>query len=387
MKKLLVLFVLLAIISSAVYAGDNQSAKFIRLLSRNAATDSIDSAYFNPAGTAFLQKGLHIQLNGQTVRLRYSHEKSPTTYTMSTWVPFIPAAYAGYSGGNWAIFAGYNIPRGGGTVKWDSAKFPANKEFTAFMDGGLEGSSSTHVLSVGGSYAFSPVFAVGARFDASFPEVKYEANFTIPPVGGVDVGGVAKLAKSGTGFGGALGVHLQPNEATSASLTIESMQEIELKEKSSSGAPGTSEFLKDIVPGNADSPWAIRLGFSYAFPFGLEIPVSLKYSFWKALDAENNRDEIMAAVGLRFWLSERFEISVGGSYANGNTPKDKLDRTFLDPELDNLTIGGGIGWEIFDNFNLDVGLLYPIYLQADGKVYKKLNKQVIDIGLGIGYVF
>ena len=380
MKKLLVLFVLLAIISSAVYAGDNQSAKFIRLLSRNAATDSIDSAYFNPAGTAFLQKGFHIQLNGQTVRLRYSHELSSTAYTMSTWVPFIPAAYAGYSGGNWAIFAGYNIPRGGGTVKWDSVKFPANKELTAFIDGGLEGSSSTHVLSVGGSYAFSPVFAVGARFDASFPEVKSEAN--VPALGGA-----AKLAKSGTGFGGALGVHLQPNEATSASLTIESMQEIELKEKSSSGKPGTLGVLKSDAPGNADSPWAIRLGFSYAFPFGLEIPVSLKYSFWKALDDENNRDEIMAAVGLRFWLSERFEISVGGSYANGNTPKDKLDGTFLDPELDNLTIGGGIGWEIFDNFNLDVGLLYPIYLQADGEAYKKLNKQVIDIGLGIGYVF
>jgi len=379
-KKLLVLFVLLAIISSAVYAGDNQSAKFIRLLSRNAATDSIDSAYFNPAGTAFLQKGFHIQLNGQTVRLRYSHELSSTAYTMSTWVPFIPAAYAGYSGGNWAIFAGYNIPRGGGTVKWDSVKFPANKELTAFIDGGLEGSSSTHVLSVGGSYAFSPVFAVGARFDASFPEVKSEAN--VPALGGA-----AKLAKSGTGFGGALGVHLQPNEATSASLTIESMQEIELKEKSSSGKPGTLGVLKSDAPGNADSPWAIRLGFSYAFPFGLEIPVSLKYSFWKALDDENNRDEIMAAVGLRFWLSERFEISVGGSYANGNTPKDKLDGTFLDPELDNLTIGGGIGWEIFDNFNLDVGLLYPIYLQADGEAYKKLNKQVIDIGLGIGYVF
>ena len=380
MKKLLVLFVLLAIISSAVYAGDNQSAKFIRLLSRNAATDSIDSAYFNPAGTAFLQKGFHIQLNGQTVRLRYSHELSSTAYTMSTWVPFIPAAYAGYSGGNWAIFAGYNIPRGGGTVKWDSVKFPANKELTAFIDGGVEGSSSTHVLSVGGSYALSPVFAVGARFDASFPEVKSEAN--VPALGGA-----AKLAKSGTGFGGALGVHLQPNEATSASLTIESMQEIELKEKSSSGKPGTLGVLKSDAPGNADSPWAIRLGFSYAFPFGLEIPVSLKYSFWKALDDENNRDEIMAAVGLRFWLSERFEISVGGSYANGNTPKDKLDGTFLDPELDNLTIGGGIGWEIFDNFNLDVGLLYPIYLQADGKAYKKLNKQVIDIGLGIGYVF
>jgi len=71
------------------------------------------------------------------------------------------------------------------------------KESEKFVSGGFEGSSSTHVLSVGGSYAFFPVFAVGARFDASFPE----ANLTIPPASSsLGASGVAKQAKSGTGF-------------------------------------------------------------------------------------------------------------------------------------------------------------------------------------------
>jgi len=53
------------------------------------------------------------------------------------------------------------------------------------------------MLSVGGSYAFFPVFAAGARFDASFPE----ANLTIPPASSsLGASGVAKQAKSGTGF-------------------------------------------------------------------------------------------------------------------------------------------------------------------------------------------
>jgi len=52
-----------------------------------------------------------------------------------------------------------------------------------------------------------------------------------------------------------------------------------------------------------------------------------------------------------------------------------------------ITIGGGIGWKIFDNFNIDVGLLYPVLFPIDGRDFKKLNKQFMDIGLGIGCVF
>jgi len=111
------------------------------------------------------------------------------------------------------------------------------------------------------------------------------------------------------------------------------MQKIELKEKLSSGATGTSNVLKDAAPDNADSPWAIRLGFSYAFPSGLEIPVSLKYSLWKALDAENERNETIVAVGFRFWLIERLELSLGVSFAGINRPKDILDETYFDPTL------------------------------------------------------
>ena len=386
MKKLLVSVVLLAIISSVVCAGDNQSTKYVRLLSRNAATDSIDSVYFNPAGTAFLQKGFHIQLNGQAVRLDYSHELSSKTHTMINWVPFIPSAYAGYSGGNWAVFAGYSIPQGGGSLKWNSIKF-FYKAASRFLDGDFEGESSTHMLSVGASHTLSPIIAIGARFDTSFATADYEADFTFPTaLGGAAVSGMAKMSKSGMGFGGTLGIHVQPNEKINASLTVESTKEIKLKEESSGGARGTLGILKASAPDEATTPWVIRAGFSYTFPFELEIPVSFKYSFWKAVD-DDKKDTMDAAVGFRYWLSEQLELSLGGSYTTSDTPKKKMDNTFLDPELSSITIGGGMGWEIFDNLNLDLGLLYPIYFEKDGKLYKELNKQVVVMSLGIGYIF
>lgn len=381
MKKPLALIISFVIITGAAYAGDNQSAKYIRLLSRNTASDSIDSAFFNPAGTAFLEQGIHVQLNGQTVILKYSHELQGKTYSMSNWVPVVPSAYVGYNGGDWALFAGHSIPQGGGRLKWDSVKFFYQGQP---WDVGFEGKSSTHMLSIGGSYAFSPNIAVGARFDFSIARAKYEANLFVPVAKG---GGAAKLKKSGTGFGGALGVHVRPNEEINASLTIESAQKVKLKSKSLSGAVRTAPLLENNTAKEADTPWAIRAGFSYTFPFDLEIPISLKYSFWKALDANMNRNELVAAVGFRYWLKEELDISLGVSFANADKRKDKLDSTFLDPELASFTVGGGMGWEIFDNFNLDIGLLYPIYFQADGRVYKNLSKQVVDIGVGVGYIF
>ena len=43
MKKIIVMVIVLAIIGGATFAGDNQSAKYIRMLAREAGTDSIDA--------------------------------------------------------------------------------------------------------------------------------------------------------------------------------------------------------------------------------------------------------------------------------------------------------------------------------------------------------
>jgi long-chain fatty acid transport protein len=52
----------------------NQSAHYVQTLNRNAATDGADIINFNPAGTAFLPQGLHLDLSNQTLFKFYRHE-------------------------------------------------------------------------------------------------------------------------------------------------------------------------------------------------------------------------------------------------------------------------------------------------------------------------
>ncbi|MBR2134894.1 MAG: hypothetical protein IJ855_01550, partial [Bacteroidales bacterium] len=69
MKKLLLTAAAL-VVASVLYAGDyltntNQSIRFLRNPARTGAI-GIDGVYFNPAGTAFMKDGWHIQFNWQS---------------------------------------------------------------------------------------------------------------------------------------------------------------------------------------------------------------------------------------------------------------------------------------------------------------------------------
>ncbi|MBE0679684.1 MAG: aromatic hydrocarbon degradation protein, partial [Bacteroidales bacterium] len=63
MKKILTLFSALLVTGSLLAGGlvtnTNQSAQYIRLLSRNASTD-VDAVYYNPAGLTKLAPGFHL---------------------------------------------------------------------------------------------------------------------------------------------------------------------------------------------------------------------------------------------------------------------------------------------------------------------------------------
>jgi hypothetical protein len=95
MKKNLVLVIALAMLSGFAFAGDNQSACYLRMIAREPATNSIDIAYFNPAGTAFLAPGIHSLINAQTVYLNYEYTNAlnTTSYEIINWIPFVPVMY------------------------------------------------------------------------------------------------------------------------------------------------------------------------------------------------------------------------------------------------------------------------------------------------------
>ena len=92
-------------------------------MSRNA-TLGVDAIYFNPAGLAQLDNGLHLSLSNQSIwqtrtvtsdyplltsypDLRYEAELS---------APFYPSIYAAFKMDKWTFSGGFNIIGGGGSA-------------------------------------------------------------------------------------------------------------------------------------------------------------------------------------------------------------------------------------------------------------------------------
>lgn len=127
MKKLTLFAALLMLIQVAFAGGlltnTNQSAQFIRMLSRNASTD-IDAVYFNPAGLIKLQDGWHFAFYSQTIfQDKTVDSKFPLLndghYVGKVQVPVFPNAYAVYKKENWAFSLGFGPNAGGGSADFD----------------------------------------------------------------------------------------------------------------------------------------------------------------------------------------------------------------------------------------------------------------------------
>ena len=129
--KLIVVLVLMCAhlgITGGILTNTNQSAQFVRTLSRNAATD-IDAVYFNPAGTSALSEGLHIALYNQTIFQEKTVNNSYPLLAQNEFVgkvnvPFFPNLYAIYKMDDLAISFGFGPNAGGGSAEY-SAGLPS----------------------------------------------------------------------------------------------------------------------------------------------------------------------------------------------------------------------------------------------------------------------
>lgn len=127
MKKLKLIAALI-VLSQAVFAGGlltnyNQSAKYVRMLSRNASLD-IDAVYFNPAGLVKLDDGWHFSLSNQSIfQSRTVTSGFPLlnngVYEGEIEAPLFPSFYAVYKQDKLALSFGFGPVSGGGSAVYD----------------------------------------------------------------------------------------------------------------------------------------------------------------------------------------------------------------------------------------------------------------------------
>jgi long-chain fatty acid transport protein len=101
----------------------NQSAQFIRMMSRNASLD-IDAVYYNPAGLTKLQDGWHFGVYSQTIFQDKTVEcgfplLNEPSYLGTVEVPVFPTAFAVYKKEKWAFSFGFGPNAGGGSAEFE----------------------------------------------------------------------------------------------------------------------------------------------------------------------------------------------------------------------------------------------------------------------------
>lgn len=193
--KRLTFIVAFFMLFQVTYAGGlltntNQSAQFIRMMSRNASTD-IDAVYFNPAGLIHLEDGWHFAFHSQTIFQTKTVESgfpllNDGLYEGVVEVPVFPSAFAVYKNENWAFSLGFGPNGGGGSATFDrglpSFEIPITKvvpglagltqinpdlNVTGYSaDLSFEGSSVFWGIQLGATYLINDIFSVygGVRY-------------------------------------------------------------------------------------------------------------------------------------------------------------------------------------------------------------------------------
>lgn len=135
MKRISVLAAALCA-SATLYAGGlntntNQNAAFLRQMSQEAIID-INGLYMNPAGTAFLSKGSHLNVSFQNAKQSRDITTTFSLFKLNTndpsfthkfegeaLAPVIPSFMYSYNFGNWSLFGSMALTGGGGKCEFN----------------------------------------------------------------------------------------------------------------------------------------------------------------------------------------------------------------------------------------------------------------------------
>ncbi|MGD9994058.1 MAG: OmpP1/FadL family transporter [Salinivirgaceae bacterium] len=126
MKKIFTLILAAAtcgqLFAGGIVTNTNQSAQFVRMLSRNASTQ-IDAVYFNPAGVVRMDDGFHFSLHNQTIFQTKTITSDFALLKNKEFVgdvkaPLFPSFFAVYKKDKFALSFGFGPNGGGGSAEF-----------------------------------------------------------------------------------------------------------------------------------------------------------------------------------------------------------------------------------------------------------------------------
>lgn len=398
------------VFSQTVLAGgidnkQNFSAKYVGSGSRNAATDSVDIAAYNPAGIMFQQDGLGVGLDVHYIFKNYEQQYTsvnpPGLVTREQDEPsLVPGLFGTYKSGNWGVFGAVTVNGGGGTVEYTKGNTITND--VALLLGGapltnqrIEAESYYLTYTLGGSYKINEMFSVaaGARYLDAYKDVKAHAN--TPTITGA-------YDEDADGWGWVTSVNIKPSDALLFGIRYESKVELEFttKVKNSNNMLGNMVLAALNKTQNAksdrDLPALLGLGASWDITDRLNVNTSFTYYFeedadWDGLEnkVDNSYD---IAISSTYGFLDNLRGSIGYMYTNvGIDAKDFGLTEKMSPVLDAHSFFCGLGYDFNEMITVDLGLMLNFYDEETGAdaVGRPVtyDKQNTAIALGVNFKF
>lgn len=420
--KLIVVLVLLGahvVLAGGIVTNSNQSAQFVRTLSRNASTE-IDATYFNPAGLTDLADGWHFALYNQTI----FQEKTVTNnfqflnqdeFVGEVNVPFFPNLYATFKQNKLAVSVGFGPNGGGGTAEYKSGlpsfEIPVSlAPLLANAQGyrseiSFNGSSVYYGFQANVAYELTDriSLAVGGRYisavnqyEGSIKNIQLRFGDDYVPSGIPDAH--VDVEQTATGLTPVLGANVKPLENLNIGLRYELNTGLEFT--NATAMDGTDMF-PDGATFNNDIPAILSVGAEYAFMPQFRGSVSFTNYFdknanWEGREelVDNNFMEI--GLGLEYDLTNALLISAG--FLSSNTGVTEAYQTDISHSLSSNTIGFGLRYKLAGALAIDLGTLYTMYDESSREGMQMLptggipyietyNRSNVAIALGLGYSF
>jgi len=428
MKKL-TFFAAFFMLAQLAFAGGlltntNQSAQFIRMMSRNAST-GIDAVYFNPAGLIKMEDGWHFAVYNQTIFQTKPVDSeflllNDGYYEGTVNVPVFPTAFAVYKMDNWAFSLGFGPNAGGGSATYDrglpSFEIPISKlpglissmgvpttDYEVKMD--FEGSSVFWGIQLGATYSINDAIAVsvGARYLPSLNTYKgaidsIKVNPTHPQINpngemmlATDFFGVAApqyvglvqnktvdTKQTGAGITPIIGVNISPSENLNIALKYEMKTKLELENIPQGDDNYSEQLFGEGVRNDLPAILGIGLGYnaglietqlSYTMYFNKGVtewgPNVRDMVIWKDRDPLQIRTREIDRNGMEIGLGLQFNVADNFAFSVGGLYGDMGIAESYQSDFSysnpSVTAGAGIQWKITKALALDAGFSNTFY--------------------------
>lgn len=379
----------------------------------------VSGAYYNPAGTVFLEDGLYVQLNSQTLLKNYEMETiGGDSHKSDHPTLFVPSIQIVKKEGDRSYFLHAGAAAGGGKVEYNG--------ISAFeiIGNSIPGAEYIDASTVeGSSYYFNTTFGMAQKINSKFSVAgglrmmyvtrelcgtgyyDYKSQFINTPV---EV--TIDSERTGWGVGGVIGFNYQPTDRLNIGFKYETEVKLDLdadgKLDVNSNSGALNNMLENIlsqngviaewlVDGNRNLPAMMALGVSYQLTDRITLLTSGNYYFIKDANTDNPYDHYdngyEVSVGVDYKLNDKWTLMAGYQYtdtgANEHTYKD------TDYALDADMYGAGVKYTPDETKEFLISYAYVDYKNGtavDGKTGAKtttFKKQVDAIALSATFKF